>query len=364
MQLHRCTLISLPVLTLFVLQAVCAATEPVIERTQIAEGIFQFHSLRDGYVPNANSVAVITDSDVLVYDTYTRPSYARIVLAELRKLTDKPIRYVVNSHWHPDHWSGNEVYAEAFPGVEIVATEETRQHMLNAANAWPAMFKADLAHDEADFARESRALGKQAGAQPELQKKREYIESRRAFTAELAGVHRTYPTLTFVDRLIIRHGGREFQFFSMTGDATGTTVLYLPKERILLTGDMFAYPEPYFTPPLSVHVRNLQALDAFDVDVIIPGHGPAWRNKDYLHREAQLLQAISSQVQQAEQRGLVTLAEVEKSVDVDGILAQFIRDDKALKDFEKYLRLDVKLMIRNAYREGRDGEEFNYDFTY
>ena len=105
----------------------------------------------DGYVPNGNSVVIVNANDVLVFDTFTRPSTARTVLAEIRKLTDKPVRYVVNSHHHPDHWSGNEVYAQAFPGLEIIASEETRQFMLNIANAWPAVFTENLRQDQADL---------------------------------------------------------------------------------------------------------------------------------------------------------------------------------------------------------------------
>jgi glyoxylase-like metal-dependent hydrolase (beta-lactamase superfamily II) len=82
----------------------CGATDAVkIEKVQIADGIYQFITAPDGYVPNGNSVVIINDNDVLVFDTFTRPSSARTVVAEIRKLTNKPVRYVVNSHWHPDH---------------------------------------------------------------------------------------------------------------------------------------------------------------------------------------------------------------------------------------------------------------------
>jgi monoamine oxidase len=131
-----------------------AAAEATIEKVQIADGIYQFITSADGYVPNGNSVVVINESDVLVFDTFSRPSSARQVLAEIKKLTPKPVRYVVNSHWHPDHWSGNEVFAAEFRGLEIIASEETRRFMLNIANAWPSMYTSNLQKDEAEFEKE------------------------------------------------------------------------------------------------------------------------------------------------------------------------------------------------------------------
>ena len=106
--------------------------------------MYQFTTIRDSYVRYLNSVVVVNADDVLVFDTNTRPSSARIILAEIRKITNKPVRYVVNSHWHPDHWSGNQVYAEAFPGVEIIATEQARQFMQNVSPGWQARFKNEL----------------------------------------------------------------------------------------------------------------------------------------------------------------------------------------------------------------------------
>jgi len=67
--------------------------------------------------------------------------------------------------------------------------------------------------------------------------------------AKALEVHRTYPILTYTDKFALHHGGREFEFFSMTGDAQGTTVMYLPKEKILATGDLLSVPVPYYSPP-------------------------------------------------------------------------------------------------------------------
>jgi glyoxylase-like metal-dependent hydrolase (beta-lactamase superfamily II) len=334
--------------------------EATVEKVKIADGIYQFITSPDGYVPNGNSVVIINEGDVLVFDTFTRPSTARKVLAEIRKLTPKPVRYIVNSHWHPDHWSGNEVYAREFPGLEIIATEETRQIMLNVANAWPTLYTAQLKKDQAELDKEL-ATHQQADGTPltaEQRAKDEALFQRgRDYVAEALQVHRTYPTLTYTDKFTLYHGGREFHFLSMVGDAAGTTVMYLPKERILATGDLLSYPVPYYTPPLSQHAHSLKTLAQFDVDVIIPGHGPAWHDKDYLNLELLLLESIVQQVAQAVQKGLVTVEEVQKAVNVEDLRPRFSHDDP---DLDKKFRRFAKGMIENAYREARDGKKFEY----
>lgn len=329
-----------------------------MQTVRIADGIYQFATAPDGYVPNGNLVAIVTESDVLVFDTFSRPSTARTVLAEIRRITDKPVRYVVNSHWHPDHWSGNEVFAREFSGLEIIATEETRQLMLNTANAWPAMRTEKLRQDEADLEREVAAGRQEDGTTLTAEQRRkdeEDVRLERDFTVEALAVTRTYPTLTFGDTLVLRHGGREFRFLSMVGDARGSTVLYLPNEKILVTGDPLSFPVPYFTPPLSQHARSLRALGQLDADVIVPGHGPAWRDRAFLNLEAELLESIVRQVSLAVQKGLVTVEEIQKAVDVEPLRSKFTHDDPDLNaKFRRY----VGRMVENAAQEARDGKKF------
>ncbi len=329
-----------------------------VQRVQIADGIYQFITAPDGYVPNGNSVVIVNENDVLVFDTFARPSTARTVLAEIRKITDKPVRYVVNSHHHPDHWSGNEVYAEAFPNLEIIATEEARQFMLNIANAWPAAFTEKLRKDQADLDKELSTGKDSDGTVPSAEQRRldeDDVRLEREFTDEAMQVKRTYPTLTYSDKLTLHHGGREFRFLSMVGDAHGTTVLYLPKEKILVTGDMLSYPVPYFSMTVGEEARNLRKLGQFDADVIIPGHGPAWHDKDFLNLETELLESVVSQVTQAVQKGMVTVEEIQKAVNVEPLRVKFTDDDKDLNDkFRRY----VNGMIEHASREARDGRKF------
>ena len=88
-----------------------AQTAVAVQKVQIADGIYQFITGADGYVPNGNSVVIVNDHDVLVFDTFAAPLLHAQCWPKFARSPNKPIRYVVNSHHHPDHWSGNEVYA-------------------------------------------------------------------------------------------------------------------------------------------------------------------------------------------------------------------------------------------------------------
>jgi glyoxylase-like metal-dependent hydrolase (beta-lactamase superfamily II) len=328
-----------------------------IRKVEIADGIYQFMTMRDSYVRQLNSVVIVNDNDVMVFDTNTRPSSARLILAEIRKITDKPVRYVVNSHWHPDHWSGNEVYTKAFPGVEIIASEQTRQYMQNVANEFPVRFTAEAKRLRAAVEKEI-ASGKQADGTeltPEQRTRDEAdVRDYESFRDEGVSLTRTYPTLTYVDKLTLFHGGREFRFMSVTGDAEGTTVLYLPKEKVLITGDVISFPIPYISPPPGRQAATLRALAQLDVNVIIPGHGPAFHDKEFLNLELQLLEAVIKGVHEALQRGVVTLDEMYKAVTVDELRDRFTHNDK---DLETRYRDRVKAIVRVAIREAR-GQDF------
>ncbi len=328
-----------------------------IRQIDIADGVYQFMTMRDSYVRQLNSVVVVNERDVLVFDTNTRPSSARIILDRIRRITDKPVRYVVNSHHHPDHWSGNEVYVKAFPGVEIISTEQTRQFMQAVDAAWPARFTETLKAMEMAVGKET-ATGKLADGTDLSSERRRRDENDlrdyRSFVDEMTNLHRIYPTLVYRDQLTLLHGGREFRFMSVTGDAEGTTVLYLPNEKILVTGDAVSYPIPYVTPPPSRQARSLRALAQLDVDVIVPGHGPAFRDKRFIALEAQLLESVVRGVRAALRRGVLTLDEIQREVTAEELREQFTHDDA---DLDARYRDRVKYIVRIAIREARDGQD-------
>ena len=313
----------------------------------LAPGVHLFRTPFDQYV-RGNSVAIVGDSGVLVFDTNTRPSVARTVLAEIRKTTDQPVRTVVNSHWHPDHWTGNEVYAREFPGLRIIATTGTRDVMRRVAPSWPASFAGRLARQRAALDTMTSAA-----ARPEAEAK---LASLTEFVREMSALRRVLPNTVYGDSLTLFEGGREIRLMSVDGDAIASTALFLPKERVLLTGDLLVHPIQW--DPNSFRIApwlaSLRALRALNPAVIVPGHGPAFRDTRYLDLVIELLDSCVTQVHAALERGAVTVDDVGRQVRLDGLEHRFTGGDAALAADFREVR---ESLVRKIYLEARDGLE-------
>ena len=95
-----------------------AKARAVLIKEDLGGGVYVFRAPEElDYWTSTDTVVVVNDEDVVVFDSCTRAVTAKAVIAEIRKLTPKPVRVLVNSHWHQDHWSGNDEYVKAFPGL-------------------------------------------------------------------------------------------------------------------------------------------------------------------------------------------------------------------------------------------------------
>ncbi len=93
---------------------------------KVADGVHVAVASR-AYKVNCNTALIETDDGVLVVDSHSKPSAARAVVERIRAITPKPVRYVVNTHFHWDHWQGNEAYPSAYGHVEVITNDITRE---------------------------------------------------------------------------------------------------------------------------------------------------------------------------------------------------------------------------------------------
>jgi len=285
------------------------------------------------------------------------------VIAEIRKLTPKPVRALINSHWHQDHWSGNDAYAKAFPGLRIIASEQTRDYMRRMPVAF-FLHGLEMAQKQR---KEELAAAIKTGKLPDgspltpavRAQKEDYLGQREQFMKEVAALPRVLPNVVYRDEMAFWSGRREFRLMSVTGDATASTVLYLPADRILATGDVLVSPENGKGPPpwttnsyaVTPWLETLRRLDALDAASIVPGQGPTMSDKTYLRRTIELFAAVLDQVHAALESGRVTLPEVQAAVDVDRIGVAYAPDAPLPGDFHRW----VSFFSKKAAQEALDG---------
>src|SRR5919204_2052155 len=104
------------------------ADKDLFELKKVGDGVYAAIAATR-YKVNCNAAVILTDDGVVVVDSHSKPSAARAVYKEIQAVTNKPIRKIVNTHFHWDHWQGNEVYSAANQGVEIVASQRTRENL-------------------------------------------------------------------------------------------------------------------------------------------------------------------------------------------------------------------------------------------
>ncbi len=321
------------------LLAVCStaahaqASEPTTEvrMEQVAAGVYAAMPPHAQRFDESNAAIIIGENGVLVVDTQTAPAVARAVMAEIRKLTDQPVRWVVNTHWHGDHVQGNSAYRDAFPGVEFLAHTNTREDI--EKRAIPQL-KQDIDETAAWLERAAKALetgeynGQKLTAE-QIEQVRGRVGRRTAQLAKLRDVKDfVLPDSTLTESATLRLGS-EIRVMHFAGHTRGDVVVYLPAERVLITGDLLDdLPYTGHGSPRAL-VETLRAFEKLEFDAMIPGHGRVRRGteaREHLRKVAELFDAIVQQTEAAAREGL-SVDDAKKKVDVSALRAHFVTDD-------------------------------------
>ena len=283
------------------------ADRPAPVRTEVAPGVYLYQTAPYGVGLDGNSIVVIGGDAVLVFDTNGTPAAAEAVLADIRRLTPLPVRYIVNSHWHWDHWYGTQVYREAFPEAQVIAHEKTRAMMAGPAIEFnrPGMETQIPEYIKALGARVAKADA--ASPPPDnLPRLRQALAEATYFFNQKSAVRHVLPDRTFTRSLTLDLGGRTVEVRHYDRAVTpGDAYLYLPAERILVTGDLLVNPVSF---ALSVYpttwLATLEQLDAIDASVIVPGHGAPLRDETLLHATMEVFRILLREGKAAKARGL------------------------------------------------------------
>ncbi len=298
---------------------------------KVAEGIYAFITPeeRTGF-QSGNSIVVIGDSGVLVFDTGNIPGSTRRQIAEIRRLTRQPVRFVVNSHWHPDHNLGNAEYRRAFPGVVIIGTSATREGILERVPGYFGQMKGFAPTDSLMRLRLSTGKMRDGSAMPDKVRVVWSLATRdfAEFLPEVTTATPSPPDLVFDDSLSIRLGSRTVRLIRPgRGNTAGDAYAVVPDAGVLLTGDLVTVPCPFpSTSYFSEWIAALDRLKAVGATRIVPGHGEVMNDYAYLDLTRELLVYTREQARGAVRAG-VPLDSLQAHIDFDGFIQRFAGGD-------------------------------------
>jgi glyoxylase-like metal-dependent hydrolase (beta-lactamase superfamily II) len=326
------------------------------EVQKIGEGVYAvIRKDLPGLMVDANNVFIINDDDVVVVDANGAPVITKEVLAALRRMTSKPVKYVINTHYHDDHIRGNQVYREAFPNVEFIGHAFAREYLPGQG----AVNRKNFVEGAPRFADDIRGLIAQnkslGGGGLTEEERASYASDLKLIDLVLSEgrqAQTVLPTITIEDRLVLHKGSRVIEVLHLgRGHTAADLVVRLPNEGILITGDLVVWPVPLVGNPQSrigEWASTLEKMRALKPSVIVPGHGPVMRDDTYLQLLAEMFTHIKTQAEAAVARG-ETLEQARRSVNLDQFRKQLAGDSAVRRvSFNMYVAGPA---VAAAYRE-------------
>jgi cyclase len=273
---------------------------------------FTFHKISDDVYHavgtgvrsvGANAAVVINQDDVLLVDSHISPVAADLLLQELKAITTKPVRYVVNTHFHFDHAHGNQIYGT---GVEIIAHEFTREMLASGASMRGAGYDRFIRSLPTAIATLKAQLDTATNAETKAALQRRLLIQEN-YKTDTDKVRVVPPTVAFDRTLTLHRGGRriDIRFFGR-GHTGGDVVVHLPNERVLMTGDLvlgagLPFMADGFIPDW---IETLERLKGLDFDVVLPGHGQAFRQRERIDDLQAYFRDLWSKISELQKAGV------------------------------------------------------------
>jgi glyoxylase-like metal-dependent hydrolase (beta-lactamase superfamily II) len=309
------------------------ASAKLFDIKRVANGIYGAIA-RPTAMLNCNAAVIVNSDHVLVVDTHSKPSAAKALIKQIRsEITDRPVRYVVDSHLHGDHAMGNEAYPEVFgANVEIISSTKTREWFEKLGMS---RLKGSLEGIPKQLAelKSKRDASKDDYEKAELTAT---IEGLDAYLKEMTPPRLTLPSMTFSDRLVIHRGGREIHLlFLGRAHTAGDVIAYIPGERVVATGDLMHGLLPYMGDGFPDEwPATLKALEALEFDRVVPGHGAVQEGKGVLTQFRTYVEEITEKVQRGVEKGQ-PLNELSKAITPNSMMS--LKADNARGRIEREL---------------------------
>jgi cyclase len=329
------------------------AAKDLFELKPVADGVYAAIAATQ-YKVNSNAAVILTNDGVVVVDSHSKPSAAHVLYNEIRGLTKNPVRKIINTHFHWDHWQGNQVYAAEFPGLEVITSERTKENLTRAdAGVGGVPFiEKQLAALPKEIDKLKDDITK--ATSPEQKSRLEAnLQQAEAYLAELKSLKPTLPTRTVGNTMTLNEHGREIQLLLLgRGHTDGDVYVYLPKEKVVVTGDAVVDWMPFLNDGYPEEwVQTLTALERIDFTQMILGHGEVTTKEHLTFFKGYLTDLIASVKKAAADGG--TLEELKKTIP-DQLAPQYERgmSKYPLGQYRDRVGLNIEMVYQKVVKKG------------
>lgn len=290
-------------------------------------------------ITNCNAAIFINSQYVVVVDAHSKPSAAASLIAQIKKeVTNKPVRYLVNTHFHYDHTQGDAAYKAGGGKVEIIASETTKQlivqnsrgRLKDSLDGVPKMMAA------------LRTRLEKASSQSDKAFFQEQIRQLDAYQVEMKNFTPELPDITFAQSHVIKDSAQDLHIaFHGRAHTAGDVAVFSPQNRVVATGDMISgflpamgdgYPREW--------PRTINSVASLAAQQMLPGHGVVQPNHDRMIQLRDYIEDLTLRVEAGKKAGK-TVAELQKSITVSSLktlqtngYANYIAEN--LKNFSVY----------------------------
>ena len=268
---------------------------------KVADGVY-FGQAHAQVLTNCNAAIFVNSKEVIVVDAHSKPSAAASLVGQIRKeVTSKPVRYLVNTHFHWDHTQGDAAYRAASSKVEIIASDATKQlleqnarnRLKDSVDGVPQIIdalKVRLAKASTPRERESY--------QEQIRQAQAYLDEMKSFTPEL-------PDITFAKSYEVKDSAFDLHVeFHGRAHTAGDVAVFCPQRRAVASGDAIigwvpniadGYPRDW--------PRTIDSIAELAPERILPGHGPLQPNRERMTQMRNYIEELTGLVENGKKAG-------------------------------------------------------------
>jgi glyoxylase-like metal-dependent hydrolase (beta-lactamase superfamily II) len=292
-----------------------SSPQPVLFNLErVADGVYAAIA-RPQALLNSNAAIFENANDLLIVDAHSKPSAAAALAAQIkREITTKPIRYIVNTHFHWDHSQGDPGYRHMDAKTQFVTSSATRD-LLQKLGASRAAQSVEQAKESLEGYRQKLGIAKtveeRTGLEDSVRQVQAYVKEMQNYSPEL-------PDITFDQSLVLHDRARELHLsFRGRGHTAGDVVVFCPKSKVVATGDLLHGWFPFIADGYPREwPKTLARIGELPFETVVGGHGGVQQGTTPLHGVAAYLEELTEVVGAKKQQGQ-TVAEVQASVTPD-----------------------------------------------